>query len=119
MQWVQRCMLDLFVCLFCLFVCLFVCLFILLTCPLAILDILVKTLAVIFNYGMTLTFVCLFDLNLAVNIIFTLSYMTLRIYIYKHNAELQRKPPPANQSNISYTRCMITHGIINSRYTVI
>ena len=30
----------------------------------------------------------------------------------KHNAELQWKPPPANQSNILYTRCVISRDII-------
>ena len=30
----------------------------------------------------------------------------------KHNAEQQRKPQPANQSNILYTRCIISFGII-------
>ena len=30
----------------------------------------------------------------------------------KHNAELQRKPLPANQSNMLYTLCIISYGII-------
>ena len=37
----------------------------------------------------------------------------------KHNTELQRKPSPANQSNMLYTRCIINQGIIILRYTII
>ena len=36
----------------------------------------------------------------------------------KHDAELQRKPPPANQSNILYTRVVISHGITILGYTI-
>ena len=34
----------------------------------------------------------------------------------KHNAELQRKPPPANYSKVLNTRCMINYGIIIFTY---
>ena len=37
----------------------------------------------------------------------------------KHNTELQRKPPPANQYNILYIRCIILHSITIVRYTMI
>ena len=36
----------------------------------------------------------------------------------KHNAKLQRKPPPANQLNMLYTLVVISHGITILKYTI-
>ena len=38
-------------------------------------------------------------------------------YNNKHNAELQRKPPPENQSNILYTPVVFSHVITILKYT--
>ena len=38
----------------------------------------------------------------------------IKAILNKHNAELQRKPTPEDQSNILYTRCIIiSHDIID------
>ena len=44
--------------------------------------------------------------------VWVIGLLCQNVFKNKHNTEMQRKPPTANHSNILYTRCIISRGIM-------